>query len=820
MEKQLAKRPEGSFEESEQSFQAIFDSVNDAIFVLEVTAGHVVYVNNKACEVFGYTREEFCLLNAGDLSSGVPPYTRQHAIDSMKRAAQGEDLQFEWHARDKAGRLFWAEVGIRGAMIGGIPRLLVTGRDITESRLAREILDDRLRFETLLADLSTAFINVAPGEVDDQIEHWLRRVIDATGIDRAAVWKFADGKRQILLSHHSTSAGIPDLAIQDMAEVFPWYAKIVRQGDRVLVMDRLPDSLPAEAVAEREYCIKSGFRAHVMIPLGAGGSALGALTFGSFNPDHEWTDTLVQRLKLVAQVFTNALQRQKSEEELRESESRFRTIFEEAPLGVAYVNMELRIVKANKAFREMMGYPEEELSKLAVFDITHPDDISRDASLARQLFNGEIPSYQLEKRFIKKGGAALWGLMTATLVRSKDGEVYGLGMVEDLTERKEVEDQLRQSQKMEAIGRLAGGVAHDFNNLLTAINGYSDLSIALLGTNDPIRANLEEIKKAGERAASLTHQLLAFSRKQLLQPEVLDLNLVIDDLNKMLRRLIGEDIELVTLLDPKLGKVMADRGQVEQIIVNLAINAADAMPKGGSLVILTANVFLDDEYARHHISVRPGAYVMIAVNDTGCGISPETQKRVFEPFFTTKGPGKGTGLGLATVYGIVKQSGGNIWLYSEEGVGTTLKIYLPRIDQPSQEPVEDESMVDAPGGTETILLVEDDDSVRNMVARILTRHGYNVIAAKDGREALRICERDQREFHLMLTDVVMPLMSGRDVAERLKPVRPNMKVLFMSGYPDDAIAEHGLLDEGVALLEKPFTIAGLLNKVREVLTTE
>jgi CheY-like chemotaxis protein len=373
---------------------------------------------------------------------------------------------------------------------------------------------------------------------------------------------------------------------------------------------------------------------------------------------------------------------------------------------------------------------------------------------------------------------------------------------------------------MEAIGRLAGGVAHDFNNLLTAINGYSDLSIALLGTNDPIRANLEEIKKAGERAASLTHQLLAFSRKQLLQPEVLDLNLVIDDLNKMLRRLIGEDIELVTLLDPKLGKVMADRGQVEQIIVNLAINAADAMPKGGSLVILTANVFLDDEYARHHISVRPGAYVMIAVNDTGCGISPETQKRVFEPFFTTKGPGKGTGLGLATVYGIVKQSGGNIWLYSEEGVGTTLKIYLPRIDQPSQEPVEDESMVDAPGGTETILLVEDDDSVRNMVARILTRHGYNVIAAKDGREALRICERDQREFHLMLTDVVMPLMSGRDVAERLKPMRPDMKVLFMSGYPDDAIAEHGLLDEGVALLEKPFTIAGLLNKVREVLTTE
>ncbi|HMH01090.1 MAG TPA: ATP-binding protein [Terriglobales bacterium] len=382
------------------------------------------------------------------------------------------------------------------------------------------------------------------------------------------------------------------------------------------------------------------------------------------------------------------------------------------------------------------------------------------------------------------------------------------------------QEQLRQAQKMEAVGRLAGGVAHDFNNLLTVINGSSELALRKLDAASSLRRYLISIKDAGDRAAALTSQLLAFSRKQILQPEVIKLNTIVANIDKMLKRLIGEDVDLLTVLEPALGSVLADPGQVEQILMNLAVNARDAMPKGGKLTIQTANVDLDEEYARTHNEVRPGSYVMLAVSDTGEGMSVATKDRIFEPFYTTKAAGKGTGLGLSTVYGIVKQTGGHIWVYSEVGRGTTFKVYLPSLAQEAEVPRLSPEPRELPRGSETVLLVEDDDMVRGTAKEILLMGGYEVLEASRGQEALAVAKDFAGPIHLMVTDVVMPEMNGPDLAVRMEKSFPLLKVLYMSGYTDEAIVHHGVLDEGVAFLEKPFTPNALSRKVREVLDAQ
>jgi signal transduction histidine kinase/CheY-like chemotaxis protein len=390
-------------------------------------------------------------------------------------------------------------------------------------------------------------------------------------------------------------------------------------------------------------------------------------------------------------------------------------------------------------------------------------------------------------------------------------------LAERMAERDELQQQLLQAQKMEAVGRLAGGVAHDFNNLLTAIIGYSQLLLRRFSADDPVFQELEEIRKAGERAATLTRQLLAFSRKQVLQPKVLDLNAVVADTSKMLSRLIGEDIKLRTVLDPRLKPVQADPGQVEQVLMNLAVNARDAMPGGGSLTIETANVVLGEEYSSHHVGVQPGEYVLIAVSDTGVGMDAATQARMFEPFFTTKEQGKGTGLGLAMVYGIIKQSGGHIWVYSEPGRGTTVKIYLSQVSESAETWGQMAQPSLLPGGTETVLLAEDDAQVGSFAARVLRELGYMVIEARNGKEALQVAVETGQNIDLLLTDVVMPEMGGKTLADWLKLHRPEVRVLFISGYTEDAIVQHGVLDAGVSFLHKPFTPGELARKVREVI---
>ena len=421
----------------------------------------------------------------------------------------------------------------------------------------------------------------------------------------------------------------------------------------------------------------------------------------------------------------------------------------------------------------------------------------------------------------KKNGELYWEYATISPIKNAQGDItHFLAIKEDLSVRKSLEEQLRQSQKMDAIGRLAGGVAHDFNNLLTAILGYSEMMETKLKANDPLCSSVREIRNAGERAATLVRQLLAFSRKQMLQTKVLNLNQVVGELDKMLRRLIGEDIDLVTLLDPKVGQIRADVGQIEQVVVNLAVNSRDAMPKGGKLTIETANVELDENYAGTHVDVEPGPYVMLSVSDTGCGIDPAIRLRIFEPFFTTKETGKGTGLGLSTVYGIVNQSGGSISVYSEPGEGTTFKIYLPRVDEPIEPVARYPKGEEASRGTETILIVEDDALVRKLATETLNRFGYQVLEAAHGEEALRICRTHEGTIHLLLTDVIMPGMTGRELAGRIEPLFAKIKVLYMSGYTDNAILRQGRLDPDMSFLQKPFTPSILLHKVREVLDQE
>jgi hypothetical protein len=519
------------------------------------------------------------------------------------------------------------------------------------------------------------------------------------------------------------------------------------------------------------------------------------------------------RYEGVLGIATDITERHRAEEAMRASETRYRLMFDKSPLPKWLYDAEtLRFLDVNEAAVREYGYSRDEFLTMTIKDIRPPEDVPALLEAERQV--ELLPKFGVW-RLRKKTGEIIQVELTKHTFTVGD-RVTRLAVGRDVTERLRLEEQLRQSQKMEAVGRLAGGVAHDFNNVLSVILSYGELLLADMKPGDPIRADIEEIHKAGKRATDLTRQLLMFSRQQVLAPKVLDLNDVLTSMDKMLQRILGADVDLVSIPTQPLGRVRADPSSIEQVIMNLVVNARDAMPTGGKLTMETDNVVLDDAYAQAHLGVKPGPHVMLAVSDTGTGINRETLARIFEPFFTTKESGKGTGLGLSTVFGVVQQSGGSVWVYSEVGKGTTFKVYLPRVDaavEVAGETVPPTTL----RGSETILLVEDDDQVRVVAGGILRRNGYHVIDARNAGEALLHSEKHPSTIHLLLSDVVMPQMSGPELAKRLASARPGMRVLCMSGYTDDSIVRHGVLEAHIAYLQKPITPEALTTRVREIL---
>ena len=523
------------------------------------------------------------------------------------------------------------------------------------------------------------------------------------------------------------------------------------------------------------------------------------------------------QLKRLLPAIERELREAQGRATLRATEASFATLVEHAPVGIYRSSPEGRFLSVNAAVVRMLGYE----TGAQVLNLDMARDVYADAAERQRLVERDTYSDRqydnVEATWKRRDGRLLTVQLSVRAVRNAAGRVdYYETFVRDVTDQRRLQQQVLQSQKMEAVGRLAGGVAHDFNNLLTVITSYSDLVLEGLPPGDAKRDDMEQVQKAADGAAALTRQLLAFSRQQVVEPRVVSLNTVVEGLQQILRRVIGEDIELEITLAPDLGAVRADVGQLEQVLMNLTVNARDAMATGGRLTVETANAEHDPEYARDHEAAAVRRFAMLAVTDTGCGMDEATKARIFEPFFTTKEPGKGTGLGLATVYGIVQQAGGFIWVYSEPGQGTSFKIYLPEVDATAERATA-AAPTPAPGGTETVLLAEDAGAVRAVAKQVLERQGYTVLEAPDGEAALRLAQRHRGVIHLLLTDVVMPRVGGRELAEQLARIRPDVKVLYVSGYTDDSVVRHGILESGTAYLQKPFSPESLARKVRDVL---
>jgi len=778
------KRVEGALRESEESYHRLVEMSPDGIIVHKDEL--VEFVNSAGLKLIGATSESAVI--GKSVINLVKPEYRELMKERVGRLQRGEFLP---SIEVKVTRLDGSEIDCEVMSVPFThkdqPAVQVVVRDITERKRALEALREREESYQRIVEISP----------------------DAILVHRDGVIDFVN------------NAGVEMIGAASKAELI---------GKSVFY--RIPPAYRESMVARVGRLQQGEFPPPIEIKLTRfDGSEIDcevlSVPFG--RGDH----TAVQ---VIARDITR---RKLAEQEQTRLQGERDQLLEQLQLQMEFMPFAFLLTDANflttywnPAAERIFGFTKEEvLGTHSPRLIVPPESQAVVEEILKSTANGESLSSSFGDNVTKDGRRITCEWYTAPLKKA-DGTFVGMmSMAQDVTEQKQAaqalqeahereqakEVQLRQSQKMDAIGQLAGGVAHDFNNLLTVITGYSELSLRRMAADDPLRKNIEGITKAGVRAAGLTRQLLAFSRRQMLQAKVLDLNSVVREMDAMLQRLIGEDMDLVTLLQPSLGQIKADPGQLEQVLLNLVVNARDAMPDGGKITIETSQTYLDEPYAREHVAVQPGRYVVLTVSDSGIGMDAETQKRIFDPFFTTKEVGKGTGLGLSTVYGIVKQSEGSIWVYSELGTGTTFKVYLPRVDEvgESKEFAGDSRSV--PGGSETILLVEDEDLLRSLAVQILEEFGYAVITAANGEEGLRICKEFEGRIDLVISDVVMPRMSGRELAEHIAVLRPETRVLFMSGYTDDAIVRHGILEEDMAFIQKPFLPEALARKARELL---
>lgn len=801
--RKLLRRTE-ELSQSEEKFRGIIEHVEDVYF--RANRRGVIEMVSPSAERYGYRSTD--LMGADIRTLCARTGDARQLGDKLAHDNAASD--FELILNTKSGDTFVGSVNARAlkdhrGRLAGIEGFV---RDITERKHTEEVLRERSNLAALAADVGRAVIHNAT--VESMLATCSDSFVNHLGAALARIWTLDSASSLLELKATSGASRTPEYLYERVALGHLEIGRIAADRMPVLSNDVQGDT----RISCRQWATTEDIVAFVGYPLIIADRLLGVVAIYSRKP---MTELVSEGLAPVANSIALGIERKLDEQALRKAEEKYRNIFENSAEGILQTLPSGRVITANPAAARILGYTSPEDLMASIHNIANHYVNAEDRQRLLSLIEGEGFSKAMEVQFNRKAGAAIWALARGRAVRDKDGSIaYYETTFEDITERKHLQEQLFQAQKMEAIGRLAGGVAHDFNNLLTAIIGYSSLASNKLEGSEPIRHEIREIEKAGRRAAALTNQLLVFSRKQVLQPRILSMNGVVRGVESMLKRLIGEDVALSTQLDPNAGPVRADSGQMEQIILNLAVNARDAMPEGGTLTIETKHIGLGGKSESPHPPLNPAPYVLLSIADDGVGMDEETISHIFEPFFTTKEVGKGTGLGLSTVYGIMQQIGGHIDVQSKPGRGTAFKLYIPVVERP----VDDQELA-APKarrarGSETILLIEDDDAVRALAKVSLEYSGYTVLDAGNADMAIKICQRHPGHIHLLLTDIVMPDVNGPKLAEILLSIRKELKVLYMSGYTDDSIARSKLV-AGAPFLQKPFAPPKLAEKVREVL---
>ena len=780
-----------------QYLEQLFQSSPDPLIVVD-TSFHTLCVNQEFQRIFGYSAAQI-------LGQPIDPFilVPERAAESQwiqQCLGRGERLTLETQRRCQNGTLIDVSISCAPLIINGNPAAFyAVYRDIS----------DRKRSEVLSSALYRIAEKASAAQDLQQFFAAIHSIVDELMCARNFSIAIHDAESNLLsfpyFVDEKQSAPAPEKLASGLTEY------VLRTGEPLLCTAELAQQMQKRGDIKLTTPPPSQWLA---VPLKVNSHAFGALILKSYSSNSQFGERDKEILTLVSQQLAAAIDRKRNEQELRRSEVRYRSLVQTAVYGIYRASLDGRFLDVNPALIEMLGYT----SALEVLALHPQKDVFLDPSAYARLVEefrrtGGMDGF--EARWRRKDGSPITVRISGRAVASSDGPSDALeAIAEDITARRVLEDQFRQAQKMEAVGRLAGGIAHDFNNLLMVISGYTEILLDQLAPEHSLHAKAESIQQASDRASALTRQLLAFSRKQHLELKVTDINAIVTNMERLLRPLIGEDVELTTHLESAVGCTRADAGQLEQVIMNLVVNAKDAMPNGGKLSIRTAAITVDDSQGHENTFIKHGPYITISISDTGEGMDRETQARIFEPFFTTKEKGKGTGLGLSTVYGIVKQSGGYVFVQSEPGHGTTFTIYFPRVDEPCDAVGATPASLAHSGGSETILLVEDEESVRQLVRETLATRGYRVLEASNGNAALALAASTDT-IHLVITDVVMPGLSGHELVQQLMQARPGIKILYLSGYAEEAFTAP--LNAHQAFLQKPFTLQSLSRKVREVL---